>query len=410
MAFVFVFSLTLLGQVDAAPFTIGGFDLSRGGYRSLASASDLSKLRIAIENSFPGVILTESSTLTDTFLSSLDVLMISSVTSNTSGTTPLTSMEQTALRNFVEAGGGAIVLVDNNAFAGGNTDVLNESFIDPFGLDITGTFGGMRVATVINPSHPVTNGVFGLVSSTTMNYPGFFDNLGPDAASLATLNANSEPAVAVIDWGKFSPTSGGIVFFSDSGMIQNSVLDRTDNKTLILNAIDFAATDVSPSPTAAFTVSPAQGDGPITIKLDASTSTDDDTIISYAWIVNGENFSRPVVNVNFAKAGEYPITLIVTDNDGQTDTVTKNVLVVNGGDYDAGYQAGHNDGYQEGSASCPAPGEASATITEKLNIHISRADYQTLLGTIPLWADLEFVPTDDDEFWWKLSQFELLSE
>ncbi len=243
--------LALFWYADASAVTIGGFDASRGGSLSLKSGTDLSSLRGELATAFPGVVLEESDVLTDSFLSGLDVLVIFSITGCCSATMPLSPAEQAAVTDFVNAGGGALIFADNDTFylATGIADTVNESLIDPFGLDVTGTFYGTYPATVTDPSSsPVTSGPFGTVSSLSLLYPGYFDNLGTNATSLATLNVNGGPFLAVIEQGLLSPTSGGVVLFSDGGLAINSYLGYADNKALILNAVDFAADPVNPVP------------------------------------------------------------------------------------------------------------------------------------------------------------------
>ncbi|WP_428612023.1 ExeM/NucH family extracellular endonuclease [Shewanella sp.] len=60
-----------------------------------------------------------------------------------------------------------------------------------------------------------------------------------------------------------------------------------------------------------------------------STSQDEDgEIVSYQWdFGNGDSATGEQVSYQFAKAGEYPITLTVTDNDGLSHSVTQVVKV-----------------------------------------------------------------------------------
>jgi len=88
-------------------------------------------------------------------------------------------------------------------------------------------------------------------------------------------------------------------------------------------------------PVAIFSVSPQQGQPPLTVTLDASSSSDPDgTIEKYDWSVNGQPTSpnNGVTNSNikemtFNTAGTYTIELTVTDNDGLTDKAQKTVKV-----------------------------------------------------------------------------------
>jgi hypothetical protein len=75
--------------------------------------------------------------------------------------------------------------------------------------------------------------------------------------------------------------------------------------------------------------------------------------------------------------------------------------------YEAGRQA-----CIDNPASCGivVDGTSTVTIAPDLNISIFRGIYNTLLSPLPLWAELEYVPTEDEDYWWKLSDFGLISE
>jgi hypothetical protein len=45
------------------------------------------------------------------------------------------------------------------------------------------------------------------------------------------------------------------------------------------------------------------------------------------------------------------------------------------------------------------------SIAANLNLHIPRLDYQSLGGTMNLWVDLKFNPTDDGKMWWVLGDY-----
>ncbi|MDM8562892.1 PKD domain-containing protein [Candidatus Marithioploca araucensis] len=88
---------------------------------------------------------------------------------------------------------------------------------------------------------------------------------------------------------------------------------------------------ISLPPTADFSISTTQGEAPLTVTLDASSSTDSDgTIVEYNWSASdGQTASSRRVNMTFSNAGTYTISLVVTDNDGlqSTNTAKKAVTV-----------------------------------------------------------------------------------
>ncbi|RKZ39154.1 MAG: hypothetical protein DRQ41_10985 [Gammaproteobacteria bacterium] len=84
------------------------------------------------------------------------------------------------------------------------------------------------------------------------------------------------------------------------------------------------------SPTAEFTISPSQGNAPLTVTLDASNSVDPfGSISSYTWTINGQTFSGETKEKTFNEPGEHIIVLTVKDNDGNEATAQKTVTVTN---------------------------------------------------------------------------------
>jgi hypothetical protein len=231
------------GRKARGGIVVGSWDTTRAGAGSVASGSLYTDLHNDILATFPGSSFVSMPTLTAANLAGVQVLMIGSGTGDTTDTTALSASEQSALLTFVQNGGSAIISVDNDTFAGGGTSAVNNSYISPFGLHVTGTGSGIQLATATNTSSPVTNGPFGLVSSIQTSFPGWFDNLGSNAQSLATLNFNSQPMLAVINRGALGAGSGGVVFYSDSILI-NVEYSTANNQTLARNSLAFASATV----------------------------------------------------------------------------------------------------------------------------------------------------------------------
>jgi probable HAF family extracellular repeat protein len=84
------------------------------------------------------------------------------------------------------------------------------------------------------------------------------------------------------------------------------------------------------APTAAFTVSPASGTGPLNVTLDASGATDPDGAIrSYSWDFGDQTAHGAGVRVEhvYTAAGTYTVTLIVADDRGATASITHGVTI-----------------------------------------------------------------------------------
>jgi len=110
-------------------------------------------------------------------------------------------------------------------------------------------------------------------------------------------------------------------------------LTVTDNDTLT----DTAASDVTVSPpalqppVASFIYSPTAPQVDETVTIDASASSDSDgTIVSYEWDFGDETDGTSEIATHiYADNGTYVVTLKVTDNDGLSDTTSKDITVLN---------------------------------------------------------------------------------
>jgi PKD domain-containing protein len=96
-----------------------------------------------------------------------------------------------------------------------------------------------------------------------------------------------------------------------------------NNALTVLNTVP-----VNQPPSAAFTVTNING---LTASFDASASDDPDgTIVAYRWVF-GDGVATvtpgPVTTHNFPATGSYPVTLTVTDNNGDTDAASAPVSV-----------------------------------------------------------------------------------
>jgi len=82
-------------------------------------------------------------------------------------------------------------------------------------------------------------------------------------------------------------------------------------------------------PVARFTTSPSNGEAPLTVRFDASSSSDPDgRIVSYAWTFDdGSSGSGRVVDHTFDDPGTYSVTLRVVDDDDDEDSVSHDVVV-----------------------------------------------------------------------------------
>jgi hypothetical protein len=222
---------------QASPLVVGGFDAARGGIESFAPGEN-STLAAEIASAFPGTTFQFTNTLTPSFFSSVNAVILGLGTSDTSSITPLSASEQSALKSFVLGGGVALMFSDNDTFAS-NAPAANANFLAPFGVIATGTLSGIVNAPILNPTGPLT-GPFTPVTTFATNFPGWYSNTNGGLV-LADLNGN--PAMPAIDYfgpSAIGPTSGAVVLFSDSNNIAAGDPVAGADLNLILNALALA--------------------------------------------------------------------------------------------------------------------------------------------------------------------------
>jgi PKD repeat protein len=102
--------------------------------------------------------------------------------------------------------------------------------------------------------------------------------------------------------------------------------DDTASGTLTVTVTEPPANE---EPTATFSASPSVPEVGETVTFDAAASTDaDGSVASYEWdFGDGETATGVAPTHTFGAAGDYDVTLTVTDDDGATDTATQTVSV-----------------------------------------------------------------------------------
>ncbi|MEM7221324.1 MAG: PKD domain-containing protein, partial [Pseudomonadota bacterium] len=87
-----------------------------------------------------------------------------------------------------------------------------------------------------------------------------------------------------------------------------------------------ATLTVNELPVASFTQAPSAGVVPFTVSFDASASTDNGSIVSYDWLFgDGSTGSGVQTTHEYVNAGEFVVTLTVTDDLGGTSMTTRTV-------------------------------------------------------------------------------------
>ena len=131
--------------------------------------------------------------------------------------------------------------------------------------------------------------------------------------------------------GRFEPSERFLRDHNIAGQsIQVTVVHDASNTVLARESATVSEPE-GRSPTARFSATPDDPDPDETVTLDASASDDTDgTIVEYRWDFgdgNGATTTESTVTHNYDSAGTYRAELTVTDDSGDTDTATTEVVV-----------------------------------------------------------------------------------
>jgi chitodextrinase len=172
------------------------------------------------------------------------------------------------------------------------------------------------------------------------------DTNSPVASFTHTPEAGKPPLKVSFDASTSSDSDGTIVGYSwdfGDGSIGNGkktghTYTRRGVYTVILTVVDndgLSGTTqgyvhVSEPPIANFTMTPATGVAPVTIRFDASASYDPDgKIVKYIWDFGDETFGRDKkTSHQYDLAGDYTVTLEVIDDFGIAETAAKGLKIL----------------------------------------------------------------------------------
>lgn len=176
----------------------------------------------------------------------------------------------------------------------------------------------------------------------------------PTAVGTLAPASGQVPLAVDVDASASTDTDGSVVAwhwdFGDGATADTAVASHTytaaGSYTATLTVTDdddlddtaTFAVEVTPQPpenlppVASFTATPDHGDAPLEVTFDASASLDPDgTIASWYWDFGDGQTSGtgPVVTHQYANAGNFRATLVVTDDDGAPDATDRTIDVTN---------------------------------------------------------------------------------
>ena len=146
----------------------------------------------------------------------------------------------------------------------------------------------------------------------------------------ATTSSDSDGTVTGYSWnfGDGATGSGATpthAYAAGTFTVTLTVTDNAGGTDTVSHDVTVTAPPPNVAPVAAFTATPSN----LTASFTAAASTDSDgTIANYAWTFgDGATGSGVTTSRTYAAAGTYAVELTVTDNDGDSTSLTKNVTV-----------------------------------------------------------------------------------
>ena len=240
---------------------------------------------------------------------------------------------------------------DTFSFDGTGSSASAGSSIEQYAWDFTGDLAPDLTGTIVSwtfnakGTHTVTLTVM--------------DSIGTTDTDTATVTIQNRAPTAAFAYSPMNPTVRDEITFADTstdqdGTIASWLWDFGDGATSTLpnpthqyatngaKSVQLTVTDndgdassvtktvavANLDPVASFTVSPASPNTGDIVTFTDTSADGDGTIEGWAWdFGDGTTSDQRSPTHNFAEAGTYEVRLTVTDDDGGTDTATRNVTV-----------------------------------------------------------------------------------
>ena len=264
-------------------------------------------------------------------------LLVADVLGASDTSTQTVSLNSAVSASFTSSANGLSVSVDASASSSNDSGPLSYSW------DFTGD--GAGDATGVTATHTYqTQGTKTIALTVT-------DALGASATTSASVVVNDDPVASfttsvagpVVSVDASASSDSGVLTYAwdftgdgvtdATGVTASHTYTSSGNKTIELTVTDaLGRTDsttrtvsISGTPTAAFTIFETGG----VVDVDASSSTDPFGLaLTYDWTFESGPTATGVTASHFyTLPGTYAITLVVTNTDGLTDTLTQSVTV-----------------------------------------------------------------------------------
>jgi len=221
-----LFSAAWQSRSCLAGNVVGGFNLARGGFASIAEHPVNNLWRAYIHLIDRESVLTTTDNLTTDYLDTVDVLALTSLRGS-STVSPLSADEQAALFNFILDGGEAFLSVDKFNITG--SDLTHESMLAPFGLHFSesGSLLLDQTAYFTDLQHPIAAGEAGGLSDSypLTNGASYFDELQPHIRVIARSETSlgPRPVLVEIPAGALGPGSGRVIVSSNTAALHQGI-------------------------------------------------------------------------------------------------------------------------------------------------------------------------------------------
>ena len=154
----------------------------------------------------------------------------------------------------------------------------------------------------------------------------------------ATLSNDPDGTIVSYAWdfGDGNTGTGVTVqhIYQNAGTFTAQLIVTDDSTASDTASVDIVVQDNNRPPVAQFTTDTLAGEAPVKIFFDATASVDTGgTIASYSWnFGDGGNGTGDTISYTYANGGIFFPQLVVTDDQGATDTISKVIFVQNPGD------------------------------------------------------------------------------